>query len=102
MTNSQIKTLVRVLHMAEVFSYAKGKYEIKRYEVNECEYFVSVVLEVGRINDEGTWGELIGRDRVHLFIGKRGGISYPVYGRKVSRVRLGSCESLLTIKLAQK
>lgn len=107
MTNSQIKTLVKVLHMAEVFNYDRKnglatKYEIKQYEVKEYDCFVSVALEVGMKDDKGTWASIFCRDRVHLFIGKRGGISYPVCGRKVSRVRLGSCESLLTVNLAQK
>lgn len=81
MTNAQEKTLYRVLKMANEFDYSRGKgeYEIKRYEVDDCEYFISVVIETGIIGDEGTLASVLCRDRVHLFIGKRGGITYPCY-----------------------
>ena len=52
--------------------------EIKVWEVDENEYFVSVIVEYGYKNDEGTMASIICRDRAHLFIGKRGGITYPV------------------------
>lgn len=100
MTNSQIKTLIKVLHMAEELNYKKGSYEIKEYEVTELECgLVSVVLETGRKGDEGTLAELICRQRVHLFIGKRGGITY--YDKNVKSKRLSPNECILTISLAQ-
>lgn len=61
------------------YSRGKGKFEIKRFEVEENKWFVSVVAEVGYVGDEGTLAEIFARDRVQLFIGKRGGITYPVF-----------------------
>ena len=81
MTDGQAKALCRVLKMAETFdfSHGKGEYEIKEYEVKDCEYFLSVVIETGMVGDEGTMASILCRNRVHLFIGKRGGITYPCY-----------------------
>ena len=61
------------------YSRGKGKFEIKRFEVEENKWFVSVVAEVGYVGDEGTLAEIFARDRVQLFIGKRGGMTYPVF-----------------------
>lgn len=100
-TNSQVKTLVKILHKAEELSFQKGKYEIKRYEVDELECgLVSVVLEVGMIKDEGTYAAILCRDYVHLFVGKRGGISY--FDKNIKRRNLTSGESLLSVSLKQK
>lgn len=99
MTNSQIKKLVQVLHMAQIFAYDEN-YEIKYYEVEEWEHFVSVVLEVGMKNDEGTYASVLCRDRVHLFIYKKGRIQYSTKKGKTRTLKRG--ESLLTISLAQK
>lgn len=60
------------------FSKEEGKYEIKEFEVHENEYFVSVVFEVGLSNDEHTLASIFCRDHGQVFIGKRGGIRYPV------------------------
>lgn len=78
-TESQAKALCNILKLADKFDYSHGKggYEIKQYEVTWSEYFLSVVLEVGAVGDEGTLAAIICRDRVHLFVGKRGGITYP-------------------------
>ena len=46
------------------------KYEFKTWEVDENDYFVSVVFEMGLIGDEGTAAAILGRDR--------GGLKYPV------------------------
>lgn len=103
MTNKQIETLVKVLKRANTLEFKKGEYEIKRYEVEECHYFVSVFLEVGQKNDEGTLASIICRDKVQLFIGKRGGITYPVkskQGKYITR-RLERGQSLLIVSLAQ-
>lgn len=98
-TNSQVKTLVKILHKAEELSFQKGKYEIKRYEVDELECgLVSVVLEVGMIKDEGTWASIMCRDKVHLFIGKRGCIT--CYDKNEKIRRLAPNESLLKVSLA--
>lgn len=60
-------------------SRGAGEYEMKEFTVNECKYFVSVVAEVGMVNDEGTLASILCRNRVQLFIGERGGITYPVF-----------------------
>ena len=79
LTGSQAKALCNILHKADTFDFNRGKgnYEIKEYTVRGYDSFVSVILEVGMVGDEGTLAQVYARDRVHLFIGKRGGITYP-------------------------
>lgn len=77
MTKLQKKALERIKQLVEQDFYS-DEYEIKLWEVKECEYFVSLVVEYGLKGDEGTMAKVFGRDRAHLFIGKRGGITYPV------------------------
>lgn len=77
-TKLQEKAIARIKKLAENMMGHPDKYEIKQFDIDENEYFVSVVVEVGRKNDEGTLAEVFCRDRAHLFIGKRGGITYPV------------------------
>lgn len=57
---------------------SKGEWEYKRFEVTENKYFVSVSIIVGMANDEGTYASLFARNDIHLFIGPKGGITYPV------------------------
>lgn len=79
MTKSQKKALDKIKQLAEKWASEGFKHgELKEWNVEENEYFVSVVVEIGSQNDEGTWGEVVCRDRAHLFIGKRGAITYPV------------------------
>lgn len=59
------------------------KYEFKKFEVTEHKYFVAVVIETGRIGDEGSLASLIARTYQNLFLGKRGGIRY--YGKRGGR-----------------
>lgn len=54
-------------------------YEIKQWEVEEYETFISLVVEVGMIGDENTYASIYGRDRLHVFIGKKGGVTLPIY-----------------------
>ena len=54
-------------------------YEIKQWVVEEYETFISLVVEVGMIGDENTYASIYGRDRLHVFIGKKGGITIPIY-----------------------
>lgn len=77
-TNLQAQALCRILKMAESFDYSRGngRYEIKQYDVKEFPTFLSVVIEVGMTGDEGTLASVICRDRAHVFVGKRGGITY--------------------------
>lgn len=79
-TPLQEKTIRNIRKMAENLHSSRyaDKYEIKTFEVEDCKYFVSLVVEVGMKDDEGTLAEVFCRDRAHLFIGPRGGIRYPV------------------------
>ena len=70
------------------FFYDKDTYEVKKWEVEECKYFVSVAFEVGIKNDEGTLASIFCRDRGHLFVGKRGGLSY--YNKRGTLKKVGS------------
>lgn len=49
--------------------------EIKKCEINDGEFFVSLFITVGRPNDEGTMAEILCRESRQIFIGKRGGVS---------------------------
>ena len=77
MTKSQEKAIERIKRLVEKDFYSDN-YEIKEWEIHENEYFVSLYVEYGLKNDEGTLASIIARDKAHLFIGKRGGITYPV------------------------
>ena len=58
------------------------RYEMKQEQIEEIGYgVVSVVFETGMINDEGTYAQIYCRDRVHLFIGKKGGVRTYVTAR---------------------
>lgn len=54
-----------------------GEMEVKEEKTRQLEgtKIVSMVLVVGRKGDEGTWGEIVGRYRWHVFFGPRGGVS---------------------------
>ena len=63
-----------------------NRYEVKRKEVDEItENTVSLVIETGLKGDEGTMAAILCRDMVHLFIGKKGGVSCYVKARSGSR-----------------
>jgi hypothetical protein len=53
----------------------QGRYEIKKAETTDCDFFVSFVIEVGMPDDEGTLASALCRDYRHFFIGKRGGVT---------------------------
>lgn len=75
------------------------EFEIKKYEVKENEYFTSLVIESGLKGDEGTMARWFGRDRIHILVGKRGGIKY--YDAKGTCKR-GNIRLLFTIICDQK
>lgn len=77
MTKSQEKAVAKIKALVEKDLYSDD-YEIKTWEVEENKYFVSVYVVYGMKNDAGTLAALIARDRAHLFVGKRGGITYLV------------------------
>lgn len=63
----------------EMLTTDKVQYEIKKFEVEENEYFVSVFAEIGIVDDESNpLLQYCGRSHVHIFVGKRGGMKCPV------------------------
>lgn len=82
MNKTQERTVERIRHdVMDAFdlSHGKGEFELKEFRVNECEYFVSVVAEVGMVGDEGSLASIFCRNRVHIYVGKRGAMTYPCY-----------------------
>lgn len=86
MTKLQEKAIERIKKLVKSDMYSDDM-EIKKWEVNELDSFVSLVVEYGHIGDEGTLASIICRTRAHLFIGKRGGITYPITNKKGQFVR---------------
>lgn len=78
MTVAQEKAIAKIRRLAAETLYDPATYEFKRFDVEDCGSFLSVVVETGMMNDEGTLAEVFARDRAHLFVGRRGGITYPV------------------------
>lgn len=75
MTKAQERSVAKIRRQAETeFNWT----EVKEFEVTENEYFVSVCAVIGMPDDEGTMAAILCRDRIHVFIGKRGAITYPV------------------------
>lgn len=75
MTDAQKRRVNQIRREAETFF--KGSYEIKEFEVNENEFFVSVYVSIGVIG-ENIYHKLILRINAHIFIGPRGGMTIPV------------------------
>lgn len=87
MTKAQENAISKIRRLVES-ELLSDNYEIKEWKVEDCKYFISVVVEYGLKNDEGTMASILARDRAHLFIGKHGGVTYPVTnkdGRTVQR-----------------
>ena len=78
MTKSQEKAIEKIRKLAEdMFWGGADNYEFKQFEVEELDYgAVSVVVETGHKNDEGTLAAVFCRDYCLLFGGKNGGITY--------------------------
>ena len=76
MTNAQLATIQRIKKDIPYFDfYGSDNYEIKKFETKEFQYFVSLTIETGLKDDEGTMAALLCRKHRHGFIGKRGGVS---------------------------
>ena len=56
--------------------------EVKWIKVEDHDSFVSVSGCVGNRGDEGTYSAILCREHVHLFIGKRGRVTYPIWKKK--------------------
>jgi hypothetical protein len=82
MTNMQQRVVNQIRRDAEKM-HSVGNYEIKEWEVIDHEWGnVSVYLEIGLVGDEGTMAQYIGRDKLHIFIGPKGGTRIPCYKTK--------------------
>lgn len=102
MTRKQ-KTIIEMLKREakrQLFYGGEEDYEFKQFEIKDYDSFVSVSIETGRKNDEGTLAAVLCRDHLHLFIGKRGAITYWQTGRKTTQ-RLNGM-NLMTVVLAQR
>ena len=80
MTKSQLDKINMIRNQAENLhgEYSKN-YEIKDWNIEEFDTFISLIVEVGMIGDENTYASIYGRDRLHVFIGKKGGVTIPIY-----------------------
>lgn len=82
MTKSQEMILERVKKAIPKNFFHSENYEIKEFEVTEYDHFISVYASIGLKGDEGTMAAVCCRDTFHIFIGKRGGITYPMWNKK--------------------
>lgn len=76
MTNAQKRAVERIRrdHIRQAAGYGEDA-EYKKFRVEDCGAFVSVVSEVGGKNDEGTLAACICRDHRHIFIGRHGALT---------------------------
>jgi hypothetical protein len=103
MTHHQEKAVNRIKDMIKTeFFTCHREAELKEFDVNENEYFVSVVFEVGGKNDEGTLASIFCRERGQVFIGPRGGITYSVFSKKLKKTVEKPMKSLYSVYYDQK
>lgn len=76
MTREQEYAVARLRRLVEKECQEFGE-EIKRFDVTEYERFVSVYVVYGIKNDEHSYA-VLARGYAHLFVGKRGGVRFPV------------------------
>lgn len=76
--------------------------ELKKFEVEEHEYFVSVIVVVGSVGDEGTLASIMCREDAHIFIGKRGKVYYPVWDKERNDQRYKNYTSMFSAYYDQK
>ena len=81
MTKSQEKAIEKIRQQV-IDGWYSDELEFKQFEIEDCRYFVSVFVESGMKGDEGTLAAVFSRDCAHFFVGKRGGITYPVWDQK--------------------
>lgn len=83
MTKQQERRIAQIEEiMLNLVGHPENK-EIKTKDIEELEGgIVSVVIEVGRIGDEGTLAAVFCRQSAHIFIGPRGGCSTYTRSRK--------------------
>lgn len=80
MTKQQEQQIARIKYEAKHYmGKHSDDYEIKKFEVEENKFFVSINVEVGAKNDEGTLAAIFCRDNTLIFIGRRGGLKVPCF-----------------------
>ena len=98
MTRQQAWAITKIKDMIKAeFFPCHREAEIKMFDVNENEYFVSVVFEVGGKNDEGTLAEIFCREHGQVFVGPRGGMTYPVFSKKFRKNTERQVKSLYSV-----
>ena len=107
MTKAQERAIERIKRSME--NSLTSVDEVKEWKITEYDTFVSVMAVTGVKNDEGTYAFYI-RNYCQFFVGKRGGITYPVNNfkfkngnvRKHTTKTLGKYEGFLTIVCEQR
>ena len=91
MTREQ-ESVINAIEAYMLHRYVIGKrddekrYEIKYKQVDPItENTISLVIETGLIGDEGTLAAILCRDRIHVFVGKKGGVRCYVTARSGPR-----------------
>ena len=75
MTPSQERAVARIRNTVNMDDYT----EIKEFDVVENEFFVDLVVTIGKKGEEDAFDRLLNRKTIQLFIGKHGGITYPIF-----------------------
>lgn len=103
MTKSQERTIenIKSRYLEAMHGHTADDYEIKVFETKELyRGKISLVVESGLKGDEGTMASVFCRNRIHIFIGVRGGITY--YNNKGTTKRPTRRTSLFSIYYDQK
>lgn len=79
MNRAQELQVARIRQLTEKDLLMSGRYEVKKFDVTEYDKFIALYIETGMEGDDGTLAEIFCRYTAHLFIGRRGGITYPVH-----------------------
>lgn len=98
MTNKQEKAVEMLRREAKrsFFFGGEEKYEFKRFEVQEHELgYVTVAIETGLKDDEGTMAEVYAREYCYLFVGERGGVTWYKHNKNGKSVKRYFCEHSL-------
>lgn len=94
MTSSQQRAIERLKKQAE--DYAGSHMEIKDINITDEGFFVSMFISFAWKNEDTDPFLMLYRDYAHFFIGKRGGITYPICikGKQVCRRYKGMLKAI--------
>lgn len=63
--------------VSTIYGKQSENYEIKQFKITESEYdIVSIIIELGMKNDEGTLAECLCRNTAIIFVGKNGALKH--------------------------